>query len=611
MKSLPHAIALLLALAMAGTAHAESLTPTDMSPVTWQPAPQHAPVVLVQDGQAKAVVYVADPQPTTSLKLLLAELVEVIKLSSGAELSVVAEPPAAEQPAIIIGDGPQSRAAGIDAAAIAIDGFVIKTQANRVYLVGSTQPLPRNEGITDVYSNDGAAYAVADFLERFVGVRWYWPTIAGGRTIERHATLAIAPAHYRDQPVFRMRQFFPDYGWKLPAKARWFDKQPLPFPPAAIPAGVTEINLKPYLPLVRGGNSWPYLIKVHQPQHFMGQYDQWIGRPQLFQKKPDGTPDLNMLCYSSPETLAYLLEGCADAWDRGKAAAAPWVTTASVTVSPGDYSVDCHCPPCQKTMAEGGAPLLVGRFVKQMGEQVKQRWPGKQVIYLPYYNYQFCPEKVEFPDNVQIMVCTTYAPMALTRQPVSRSTTEKNVRAWSKKIGGPITTWDYSDRGSGWTHGPVQYPHLVQDFYKQNQEFLAGSFLNGGIMSDWTTSAPTLYVWMRVMWNPDLNVDAVLDEMCKRLYGKAAPAVRELLQLQCDRWQTAKWNEELTDAGHVPPKLFAEIWPPEVVAKMQALRQRAQQEMKGDPAAEQRFAYWTWTFDAFVADAKNPPNTGG
>ncbi len=362
-----------------------------------------------------------------------------------------------------------------------------------------------------------------------------------------------------------------------------------------------------YLPLVRAGSSWPYRIKVHEPQLLWRKPRQWRqAHRQMFALRKDGTRNFKMLCYSSPMTLDYLLKGCEEAWDgRDHPDVYPsWVTSTCVTVSPADLPYQCHCRECQATMAKGGAPLVLGLFVKRLCLQVKRLWPDKKVIYLPYWNYQKCPATIEFPDNLTVKVCTTGGPMALMRQAAARRATEANLRAWSAKARGPITVWDYSDRGSGWTYGPVQYPHLLRDFYLANHTYIAGVFINGGILSDWTTSAPTLYVWMKSLWNPELDVGAVLDEMCRRLYGPASTVARELLRLECQRWQTAKWTHHLPDAGRIPPQLFREIWPPDVVARMKQLRDEALDLLANDRPARQRFLYWTWTFDAFLREAE-------
>ena len=236
----------------------------DLMPVKMLDAAKHEPITIVRDGVAKAIVCVADPHPSPALLKMLEELVTSVRLTTGATLPVVAQPPGASQPAIVVGDCPASRAAGIKADEIPIEGFVVKTVANRVYLVGSTQPLPPGSNKWEFWANDGTAWAVADFLERFVGVRWYWPLEAGGRSVEEHKTLVVPPTHYADAPAFRMRTHVPDK-YAPPWQSTWFEPgggQP-PFP---LPAGTKELSMEPLLTCLREGNSWPYTVKSHEPQ---------------------------------------------------------------------------------------------------------------------------------------------------------------------------------------------------------------------------------------------------------------------------------------------------------------------------------------------------------
>ncbi len=67
---------------------AELFKAPDLSPVTMLTSPKHEPVTIVQDGKAGAVVYVAVAEPTENLKRMVSELVEVILLSTGAELKL-------------------------------------------------------------------------------------------------------------------------------------------------------------------------------------------------------------------------------------------------------------------------------------------------------------------------------------------------------------------------------------------------------------------------------------------------------------------------------------------------------------------------------------------
>jgi hypothetical protein len=603
------------------------LNPRDLTPVTSLVTPAHPPVSLVSDGRASAVVYVADPkgrkmpdpkkrgevQPV--LKRLVDELVEVVRLSTGATLELADQPPAPDRPALVIGDCEETRKAGIDAAKLPIEGFVVKTAPNRVYLVGSTQPLPPGSNRWAQWENDGTAWAVADFLERFVGVRWFWPTEVGGLTTTSATTLLIPPAHYQDQPVFRQREYEPLHGWRLPSTARSGDKEPLAFAPGVIPEGVSVINMVTYLPLVRGGNSWPYKIKVHNPQQIWKNQKLVDTHPELFKLKQDGTRHYSQLCYGNPNTLAFLLAGCDAVWGNNKDAMAPWcnqyvswVTSTCVTLSPFDLPLDCCCENCSKfddpkNGNRSKPSMLLGVFLQKFAGEVKKRWPDKRVIYLPYWNYDQCRKELTYPDNVLFMSSQTTYPMALNAQKENFDEAIQRLRDFRAQACDLVTIWDYC---IAWSYGPHQYPHLLRKYHQAIRGISAGTFLNGMTLGEWTTTAPTMYVWMRCLWNPDIDVDAVMDEMCKRLYGKAADTTLQLMKLECDVWEKGAWTKDrIYQPGGwpVPRRLFPVVFTPDVVKRLEALHNKALAELADDPVARQRFLYWNWTFDAFLKDA--------
>ena len=95
-----------LAAATASAALAgDELRPRDLTSVTWLKAPAHPLVEIVRDRRARAVVYVVDPrgrepfvpkrrgQRAPLLRQLVEQLVETVRLSTGATLEVIGEPP--------------------------------------------------------------------------------------------------------------------------------------------------------------------------------------------------------------------------------------------------------------------------------------------------------------------------------------------------------------------------------------------------------------------------------------------------------------------------------------------------------------------------------------
>jgi hypothetical protein len=364
------------------------------------------------------------------------------------------------------------------------------------------------------------------------------------------------------------------------------------------------------------GNSWPYQIKVHNPQQIWKNQRLIDQHPDMFSRNKDGKPNFSMLCYSSQKTFDFLIAGCEAFWSEGKSTLprwqdhyVSWVTTTSVTLSPFDMPLDCTCEPCQASLKDGGPSKHMGRFVKRMAEEVKRRWPGKKVMYLPYWNYAKCPEDIDFPDNVEIQLCT--GPMAGMRDPRERETgVDKDIAAWRGKSPVRIQTWEYSNGITGWSFAPVQYPHVVKDYYAKNRHLIVGSFINGEFLNEWSKTAPTLYCWMKVLWNPDVDVDAILDVFCERMFGKASKAARELLGMMCDRWENTRFSA-FRNTGRPDGKGYARTWPPEAVEKMTRLWEQARLEVKDDPIFLQRFEYFTWTFEHFQKEAREHQANAG
>lgn len=566
----------------------EPLRQRDLSPVKALSTPQHGAVKLVTDGRAEAVVYVAPPSGThqrgRAFKVLLGELLEVIEQSTGAKLPVIEEPPGPDRPAIVVGDCPASRAAGIEAADLPYEGFVVKTAPNRVFLVGSTRELDYAKEMIHhatrwpaPIANEGDAWAVADFLERFIGVRWYWPAEAMGRSIVRTKSLAIPPVHYTDAPVFRFRDFglwgalrtipaTPSQDFRV---GRWFDKES---PVLPVPKGVKALT--PPWAQLREGTSWPYQILVHSLP--------------VSEDRP--------LC--SRELIDYMLKGAEDYWERNDRKAW-WVAPEAIHVSYPDHGVNVnHVKKEYRQFVQGWtwdrSSHVMGLTVKMLAEEVKRRWPQKKVVYLAYWDYVTAPD-LDFPDNVAIQLCLTHTDgMAGMAEPRKRALNDANIRKWSEKARGRIGLWDYSGCGHTDTFAPVQHPRLIQAFYRQHKDHLAGSFIDTPSLALWSKGAPTVYVWMRLLWNPDADVDAILDEWCRRMFGPAAGTTRGLLELMCDCWEKSTWHKPKGESVGLGYRgvVFSDKWPPGVVKEMDELRRQALAELDGDPQAKQRFQYW-------------------
>lgn len=419
---------------------AKPYEPADLNPVTRKTPATHPPIVLSDGGRTTASIAVM-VKPSPMLRAMVANLQNFIEQASGAKLPITQGK--IMPPAIVVGDCDLAREQGLVCSRMPVEGFAIKTIANHVLIAG------RDETIAPGTVSDGTAWGVTEFLERCVGVRWYYPEELG-QSIPHMDRLAISPVWLEDAPVFRQRVIWPATG------NPWYGK--------GTPLG-------PLQAFLRSDNSWPVRLVVHS-SNWAKVEEYRSNRPGVFQLRSDGTRDFSMLCYSNPKTLATYLE-IVERAVAGEKRVPLGITGKSITVSPTDAEIACFCPDCRKQWtrgagAYGSASRIVAGFTARLAEEVKRRWP--------------------------------------------------------------------EDR----TPAPYLFPHTIQSFYRANRDKTVGSFIHGE-RDHWPRQHVSLYCWMKLLWNPEFNVDAAIAEYCRRMYGPAAATMRELIGLQIDGWERSRW----------------------------------------------------------------------
>lgn len=546
-----------VAFAVLAGSVAHATEASDLLPVTQREAPQHVPVVLVEKGLARAAICVMDVAGSREWNCALQELQECVREATGAELPIV-RGELVDGPAIVLGGCPDAARLGLDGAGMPAEGFAIKTAPGRVYVVGHEQ--------------NGTAWGVYEFLERVVGVRWYWRAEDGGRSVPAAETLAVAPMWIEDAPVFRMRDNWPTLGPMIRHHSA-----------------------------VRAGSSWPVRLVVHSPRGWGKVEEYRERRPEVFQMRKDGSRDEIMLCYGNPKTLETYLEILARAFDEGEKVAAEvmGILGDAITVSPWDADIACYCEDCRRLWDEqaggyGSASRILGEFVAGLGREVKKRWPDKTVIYLPYLNYTMAPEGIEFPDNVEVQLCGMPG-VAMYKEPSVSKQFQDNIDTWRGLTGRRVQTWDYSCWPEDRTRAPFLYPHVLRDYCRANRGKIVGTFINGTAGdAHWGRSHLSLYAWMKCLWNPDFDVDAAMDMFARRMFGPAEEPMRELIRLQCDRWEQSRWP----DASLSAKTIYVHSFPKDVIDRMRDLLVEARALAGGDALLTQRLDYYERPFAA-------------
>ncbi len=585
-----------LMVGLAGTLHADAAPAvgkaSDLNPVTFRAKPEGEPVAIVIDGKPAGTIAVmttempesgtpANRRPLAVLNALVEEMQTAIELSTGAKLEIQRN--TLDNAVIVIGDCELTREHGLDVAALPTEGFMIKTIPGRVLIVGDNRAVGDPGGSPGHGAGlhaQGTAWGVAEFLERFVGVRWYWPVADGGRSVVRQPSLSVPPVWLQDAPVFNLRTIWQHH------------------------------NVGPLERFLRHGGVSPVRGRSHVPlwNRIPGFTDE---HPEVFQVRSDGSPDFGMLCYSHPKTLEKYIEQMAAVWDHGNQELnydtrlhAP-VYGDYVVVGPNDASITCKCEPCQALFDPavgqyGRASRIIEDFESRLAAVMKARWPDKKIYSMRYVNYTLPSETLKARATPIFYDVCIMPGSAQLKEPGLRQTYVDAISRFHEVSGLPARTYEYACWPQDRTKAAFQWPHALREYYGELAGKIEGSFIDAYYQNEWPRQHVTLYSWAKLLWNPAFDVDAMMDEYARRMYGAAATDMRELLRLQTDGWEQSRWP-----AGSFNLlEMYEHSYPKERLVQMKACLQNAQDKARDDAVVTARIDYYASGLKPFFAEAE-------
>ena len=208
---------LILCLALAGTLSGYDVKNKALAPVKFSTAPKHADLKMVENGKLNFAI-VSDLQAEQrlrknckaefSIKPAIAMLVEGFEKCTGVKPQVLDIKDAGKAKyMIVVGDCKIAREHGADVSKLPDQGLAVKTFDRGIILAG------RDSSLIDGFNMDpldrlgsslGTKFAATDFLERFLGMRAFYPGEYG--TIwPKISDLTIKPVSYTDSPYLLNR----------------------------------------------------------------------------------------------------------------------------------------------------------------------------------------------------------------------------------------------------------------------------------------------------------------------------------------------------------------------------------------------------------------------
>jgi hypothetical protein len=481
-------------------------------------------LVLVRDGVANSVIVVGAQAPTPAYSALPAAQVlqRYLKKISGAEVPIMAEDNLKPEDArgkvlILVGDGKRVRSLGLSRDGLSPEGFLLKTAGGSLIILGG-----------DDRTRQGSYFGALAFLERQLGVRWLMP-FEVGEIVPKARTVALEPFEFRDQPKFAVRHIRNGYGngtlferlkpylgdekrfGELARQAgEWYGLQRLAF-------GVN----------INGGHSDEGFYQVHGKAH-----------PEYLAQQPDGrrfVPERRAvylkLCVSNPALIRQKVDDALAELKKN-----PGLDSVGISPNDGGDWGYCMCKDCKAWDDPRGDKFTFrptyetptfeyvslsdryARFYSEVAEQVCREHPKVLVVGMAYGHYTPAPLHTKVHPNVVIEFVGT-APWQFDRD---RAADRKALLGWGK-AGAQLAWRPNWMRQEGY---PITYPHkLAEDlraYYRLGMRY--GDF--DTCVNDWAAGGINFYVLARLLWDPEQDVDHLIDDYCVKGFGPAAPALK-------------------------------------------------------------------------------------
>ncbi|TKG96452.1 DUF4838 domain-containing protein [Puteibacter caeruleilacunae] len=414
---------------------------------------------------------------TTSDQAAAAALQNYLQKIGNAQLTIVKDKVPEKEYEICIGNTNRTNLTHPD---LEQDGFTIQTNQKKILIKGGTEK--------------GSLYGVYTFLEDFLNCRKYSSTV---EVIPQLESIKIpAQINMTQVPVIKFREtYYRDSG--DPGFLNWHKLD------------------------VHGGEHGEWGYWCHSFHQLVPPEEYAKTHPEYYALRNGNRQPGSQLCLSNPDVLEIAIRNLKKAIDEHPEAKY-W------SVSQNDNQNYCQCEHCAKIDSAEGTPMgSVLHFVNKVAEH----FPDKVISTLAYQYTRSLPKHVRPAKNVNIMLCNIECPrhLPMNEEPSSQSFC-KDLEDWGS-ITNNILLWDYV----------IQFKNLVSPFpnlhtIAPNIRYLVDNgvtaiFEQGNREIGGEFAELRAYLISKLLWNPNLDPEAIINDFLEGYYGKAAPFIKEYINL--------------------------------------------------------------------------------
>ena len=555
-----------------------------------------ADVAIVKDHQPGAVIVLAD-RPTEVARYAANELVYHVQRATGARLPIVRESArqgeaatAAGSSCIYIGDTAAARAAGIVAAQLAPETFVLRTAPNALFIVGGDaagDPLDRDTAA-------GTLFGVYEWLEHDVGVRWLWPGELGtcvpkvGSLRARDIAVTVSPAFFqrniRGGLTFRGRHA--ELGFSPDAAAAYAHAQ-------AVFLRRHRMGRSVAISYHHAFTDWWEKYGAQHPDWFQlvngrrgptrpgGSYSMCVSNPAfrhqiivLWQEERKKNPNQHWINACENGIMGLCECDQCRAWDGP---------------TPSDY-LDYY-PPKSKVMGSRFATDRYARFWLALLREAREIDPEATIVAYNYFNY-FPPPSPGVRLDRHILLGSYPSAGWFPRSPAEQAWFTGQWARWQKTGARLFSRGNYCLDGGAM---PLVFAHQYAEEFKFQARHGLEATDYDALTGQWAVQGTNLYLLARLQTRPDTPTDTLLAEYYSG-FGAAAGDVKAYFNFWeshalAHRVEINRQYEDNTSRWRAFGVAAHLLFPPESFAAAAAILDRAQAAVVDDAEASARVQF--------------------
>jgi hypothetical protein len=487
--------------------------------VLWASCQAFAGVHLADLGGWDIVV---DPNAVASERYAARQFRSLLAEATGRRLPVVSETARADRH-VFVGPGKAMAASNVGFAVdqMGPEELRIVVRGRNVAIAGGR---PR-----------GTLYGVYQFLEDHVGVRFLTAEHTHVPRLDRKAVLGPLD-----------RSYSPPLSWRCSYSG---ENRPAAF---AVRMRCNAIrskdpNLGGASPLGLINHTFSDMLQSRHHGKDHPEYFAEIDGKRRVDVAADWGSEGTQLCPTNPDVQRLVIEKVLAKLDGNPG-------RKNISVSQNDNLHYCRCARCRKLNEREGTPMAAQlQLVNRVADAVAAKHPGVLVGTLAYQYSRKPPRTMTCRENVQIELCSFEACVV---HPLNDANCPQNVGfgrdldRW-RDICKHVHVWNYN---ANFRDFLLPFPNLR--VIGPNLRWLAskgveGMFMHGGVAGGELSDLRN-YLICRLMWNPSLDADELIDEFLALHYGRAAGPLRRYIDWLHDRAQSSGLHPCCYGRAHGP-----------------------------------------------------------